>query len=58
VAGGALVDRAAPTAGVLRDVRRDLSLTQIGDKGVGVVTLVGAQCPRAKTALARLFEQV
>jgi site-specific DNA recombinase len=58
VTGGAAVDGTPPPAGVLCHVRRDLSLSQIGNAGFGVIPLVGAQRLEAETALTRLFDQL
>ena len=48
VARGTTVDRAAPSAGVLRHVWRDVPGTQIGDAALGVVTLVRTGRVRTK----------
>src|SRR5438105_4322415 len=54
---GAAVDGTPPSAGVLRHVRCDLPLSQIGNAGFGVIALVGAQRLQTDTALARLSAQ-
>ena len=48
VPGGAPVDGATPATGVLRDVRRDLSPTQLGYIAPGVVTLLAPKVRRWK----------
>jgi hypothetical protein len=55
---GAAIDGAPPPAGVLRDVWRALSLSQIGPAGFGVIPLVGAQCLQTEAAHTRLFDQL
>ena len=42
----------------MRDVRRDLSLTQLADAVPGVITLVGAQGPRVEATFVRLVDQL
>src|SRR6516165_8887930 len=51
VAGGATVDRRAPVAGVLSDMRGGVALAQCGDEPGGIVGLVGAD---RDAAVARL----
>src|SRR5947207_14373868 len=52
------IDSTATTTGVLRHVRRDALLSQIGDALTGVVVLVAGQCARMKATQLRILHQL